>query len=1377
MLFYLLFASFAMKFEPPFILNNMKQNRWGVFLLFLISVLPLWGQNYMFKHLEVKDGLSNNQVTVILRDSEGFMWFGTASGLNRYDGYEIKVYRNREGDPNTLPDNYISGVQEDRGGRLWVRTGSGYSVYHPDTDRFDNDLEGWLWKAGISGSLSRIYIDREKTYWIYVAGKGLYRYRGGEEGAVIVPVPAGRPGEAEIMKMAEYAGGILLVYGDGLLTCVDKQSLNVRWTTDGITQDVGGGLSNDYDLFADREGRIWIYGVMGTWVYRPDDNQWRWRSLREVSGDVVRAVAQDKYGRIWVGYDQNGIRILENGETCQVLVNNPDDPRSLPNNTVTALYEDGEGTLWVGLYKKGLSYYNESIFKFGMYDVGDVNCVEEGNDGTVWLGMNGTGLMHWNMQTGERRMFTRGQGGQSISGDVVVCLLRDGKGRLWAGTYWGGLNCYDGNRFVRYRHEAGKANTLAVDNVWSLVEDCDGNIWIGTLGGGLQCLQPETGAFTTYNTANSGLLSDYVISLCKGSDGRLLIGTSYGMSVMDMATRQITDFEAKGSGEKSYARLNIIQVYEDSRGYLWVATREGLKVYDDRSGRSYNVPLNSDSSEPFVLGIVEDGNQGIWVTVGGKLINVVTARLADSGELAFHCRAYDDKDGLQSSDFNQRSMKRLSTGEILVGGLYGVNSFRPDNIKYNLAVPKVMFCGLRLFNEEIHVGQKYGNRVVLEKTLDSTDELVLDDEQNVFTVSFASDNYVLPEKTSYAYKLDGFDEDWLTGLPQMRQVTYTNLAPGTYLLRVKAVNSDGYAGTEEAHLKIIIRPPFWMTPWAYACYAVLVAGCLFWVFLLVKRRERNKWRMRQIEEDAKRAEELNQMKFRFFTNVSHELRTPLTLILSPLEGMIKETTDEKIAGRLKMMHRNALRLLNLVNQLLDFRKNEMAGLHLNLSEGDIVPYVHNICNSFLMLSDKKDVRLTFFSAVDSLGMSFDEDKVGKIVMNLLSNAFKFTPGGGKVDVSLEVLEGTPEMLEIKIADTGIGVKDEDKPHIFERFYQAQEEGTNVRGGSGIGLSLVREYVALHGGTVQVFDNAGGGAVFVVDIPVTHSAGHVSVPARAEEVPGTVPGAVALPEQMGQPAEDGTPGKDPGKPLVLVVDDSEDFVSFMTDSLSLYFTVKSAPNGQEALKLVSELRPALIVCDLMMPVMDGNELCRRLKADKKTADIPFILLTAKQSVENKVEGLTIGADDYVTKPFNMEVLLLRMRKLIDLSNRNKSRGRIEPEPSEIVITSLDEKLIDDAIKYVEKNIARSDLSVEELSHELGMSRAHLYKKLLQITGKTPIEFIRVIRLKRAAQLLRESQQNVSEIAYQLGFNNPKYFSKYFKDEFGVLPSVYQEREGK
>ena len=537
------------------------------------------------------------------------------------------------------------------------------------------------------------------------------------------------------------------------------------------------------------------------------------------------------------------------------------------------------------------------------------------------------------------------------------------------------------------------------------------------------------------------------------------------------------------------------------------------------------------------------------------------------------------------------------------------------------------------------------------------------------------------------------------------------------------------------------------------------------------KREREKFHLQQIENEVAKNEEINNMKFRFFTNVSHELRTPLTLIISPLEGMLKETTDELQSTRLQLMYRNAQRLLHLVNQLLDFRKGEMSTHQLSLSEGDIISYVHSVCNSFLLMADKKHIQFSFFSGIDTFSMAFDADKVGKIVMNLLSNAFKFTPEGGRVTVMIEHVTGTPDTLEIKIADTGIGISDVDKEHIFERFYQAEHKGVEETTGNGIGLSLVRDFVTLHEGEVKVFDNIGTGSVFVIQFPVKHVETQVQLPEETGMSVGDEED-----REMKEEVREETGRKD--SPLLLVVDDNEDFRIFMRYSLELQYRVKLAVNGNEAWEMMQEELPDLVISDVMMPQMDGNELCRLIKQDKRTAHIPVILLTARQNTEAKLEGLQTGADDYVTKPFNMTILVLRIRKLIELSRYHRvTQGMIDPAPSEIVITSLDEKLIEKAIKYVEDNMSRTELSVEELSRELGMSRVHLYKKLLQITGKTPIEFIRVIRLKRAAQLLRESQLHVSEVAFEVGFNNPKYFSRYFKDEFGVLPSVYQEKEGK
>lgn len=814
----------------------------------------------------------------------------------------------------------------------------------------------------------------------------------------------------------------------------------------------------------------------------------------------------------------------------------------------------------------------------------------------------------------------------------------------------------------------------------------------------------------------------------------------------------------------------VNHVYKDSRGLVWIATREGLNVYDTRRHMFLDLFPVAEAKGNFIAAITEDQERNMWVSTSRKVIRVTVAS-DGKGSYLFDSRAYNSEDGLQNCDFNQRSIKTLHNGIIAIGGLYGVNVFAPDHIRYNKMLPNVMFTGLSLFDEAVKVGQSYGGRVLIKKELNDVENVEFDYKQNIFSVSFASDNYNLPEKTQYMYKLEGFNNDWLTLPVGVHNVTFTNLAPGKYVLRVKAINSDGYVGIKEATLGIVVNPPFWMSWWAYLLYAAGLVVVLFLARYRMLKREREKFHLQQIENEVAKNEEINNMKFRFFTNVSHELRTPLTLIISPLEGMLKETTDELQSTRLQLMYRNAQRLLHLVNQLLDFRKGEMSTHQLSLSEGDIISYVHSVCNSFLLMADKKHIQFSFFSGIDTFSMAFDADKVGKIVMNLLSNAFKFTPEGGRVTVMIEHVTGTPDTLEIKIADTGIGISDVDKEHIFDRFYQADHKGVEETTGNGIGLSLVRDFVTLHEGEVKIFDNIGTGSVFVIQFPVKHVETQVQLPEETGMSVGDEED-----REMKEEVREETGRKD--FPLLLVVDDNEDFRIFMRYSLELQYRVKLAVNGNEAWEMMQEELPDLVISDVMMPQMDGNELCRLIKQDKRIAHIPVILLTARQNTEAKLEGLQTGADDYVTKPFNMTILVLRIRKLIELSRYHRvTQGMIDPAPSEIVITSLDEKLIEKAIKYVEDNMSRTELSVEELSRELGMSRVHLYKKLLQITGKTPIEFIRVIRLKRAAQLLRESQLHVSEVAFEVGFNNPKYFSRYFKDEFGVLPSVYQEKEGK
>ena len=1339
-----------------------------MFVLLLTSWMVV-AQSYQFKHLEVSDGLSNNSVNTICKDRDGFMWFGTATGLNRYDGYTFKIYQHAENDPESLPDNYITDIVEMPDGRFWINTARGYVLFDKEQDCFITDVTGFMKNLESGGVPEQVFVDREGNTCLSVAGEGCYRYKEGGKATFFSYVEHSLP-EYGVTQIAECSDGLLLIYNTGLLVCLDHATLAIKWKFDEIKKYIPAGKTIEFSLFVDRDNCIWAYSLMGIWAYDCGTKSWRtdltaiWSSRPDV---IIHAVAQDIEGRIWVGKDYDGIDVFEK-ETGKVtsLVAHDDNGRSLSHNTIYDLYADRDGIMWVGTYKKGVSYYSESIFKFNMYEWGDITCIEQADENKLWLGTNDHGILLWNRFTGKAEPFWRDAERQLPN--PVVSMLKSKDGKLWVGTFNGGLYCMNGSQVRSYKEGVG--NALASNNVWALVEDDKGRIWIASLGGGLQCLEPSSGTFETYASNNSALLENNVTSLCWGDDNTLFFGTAnQGVGMMDMRTREIKKVQGQ-SGSMKMSNDAVNHVYKDSRGLIWIATREGLNVYDVRRHLFLDLSPVAEAKGSFIAAITEDQERNMWVSTSRKVIRVTVAS-DGKGSYLFDSRAYNSEDGLQNCDFNQRSIKTLHNGIIVIGGLYGVNVFAPDHIRYNKMLPNVMFTGLSLFDEAVKVGQSYGGRVSIEKELNDVENVEFDYKQNIFSVSFASDNYNLPEKTQYMYKLEGFNNDWLTLPLGVHNVTFTNLAPGKYVLRVKAINSDGYVGMKEATLGIVVNPPFWMSWWAYLLYTIGLVVVFFLARYRMLKREREKFHLQQIENEVAKNEEINNMKFRFFTNVSHELRTPLTLIISPLEGMLKETTDELQSTRLQLMYRNAQRLLHLVNQLLDFRKGEMSTHQLSLSEGDIISYVHSVCNSFLLMADKKHIQFSFFSGIDTFSMAFDADKVGKIVMNLLSNAFKFTPEGGRVTVMIEHVAGTPDMLEIKIADTGIGISDVDKEHIFERFYQADHKGVEETTGNGIGLSLVRDFVTLHEGEVKVFDNIGTGSVFVIQFPVKHVETQVQLPPET---------GISIGEEEDKEIKEETREETERKdfPLLLIVDDNEDFRIFMRYSLELQYRVKLAVNGKEAWEMMQEELPDLVISDVMMPQMDGNELCRLIKQDKRTAHIPVILLTARQNTEAKLEGLQTGADDYVTKPFNMTILVLRIRKLIELSRYHRvTQGMIDPAPSEIVITSLDEKLIEKAIKYVEDNMSRTELSVEELSRELGMSRVHLYKKLLQITGKTPIEFIRVIRLKRAAQLLRESQLHVSEVAFEVGFNNPKYFSRYFKDEFGVLPSVYQEKEGK
>ncbi|MDE6290957.1 MAG: response regulator [Muribaculaceae bacterium] len=1311
---------------------------------------------------DVVPGSYNHLMTAIHRQDNGLIWAGTSTGLCRYDGYSIVPVRTETEDSATVVNDYILKITEDPKGRLWLKTQSRYGMYDPATHTVSEDISAIFPEAGISGEVTEMEAAPDGSLWIADTGGGVYRLS---------------PEGEKIGKAQELTGTDLkitsIVVKDAMAVCVDESG-TITWidpkTMKAVRKATPRGLlekngRQNYQLTIDSRNRYWVYCTFTVEVF--DDTSKEWISDRiqgkERHGNI-RAIYQDRYGTLWIARDNHGLERIETDVTG-IRFSAYDIPGDVTHrNTITCLMEDSPGSLWIGTYKMGLLSHHDSVHKFAVEPLPDVNCMLPAGENQVWAGTDSSGLWKWNTATGAKVRYPDPSEGET---PAAITSLAVAGGDLYVGSFSHGLRRVRGERLEK----ALTGSRLDNSYIWSLAADRNGLLWVSTLGEGVFRFDPATGEAVQVENADNGLQSPYVVSGIASKDGRIYFGSAYGIAYLDPADGLIHNLKDLDSALDTDG-WRLTQLFEDSRGLIWASTSNGLNVIDRTHSKITKIKTGDGSFHNYVSGIIEDNGGSMWISEGRALINLKINYDDKTGELSVSPRAYDTRDGLIDCDFNQRSLAKLPSGEILAGGLYGVNRFSPTEIKFNTERPTVVFTDMYIADRLIHPGDRRDGRIVMKTALHDGGSIELPSGTPDFTVYFTTDNYALPEKTTYRYRLEGYSEEWRTVVPGQHSVTYTNLSPGRYRLLVKGINSDGYESATPAELSIRVYPPFWASTWAIAFYALL-AGLAVWAIVrIVARLERKRYERKIEEENRNKQEEINQLKFKFFTNVSHDLRTPLTLIVSPLEEMIKETSDPRQKQRLSLMKVNATKLLTLVNQLLDFRKNEVAGLQLNAREDDIVGFSRDVCGSFAGFTERKNVSLTFFSDHDTIRMLFDPDKLEKIFMNLIGNAFKFTPAGGRVDVSLEQVGVENPVLRIKVADTGIGIKDKDKEHIFERFYQVDDDGdSHPHMGSGIGLSLVSEYVKLHQGSIRVTDNVGSGSVFIIDIPIRRQSRETEEE-EVEKEEDYIPASAPMPEE-----ERASASSSARRPVALVVDDNPDMTDMLRFELEEDFDVITASDGRAALEKLEVSTPSIILTDLMMPGMDGIELCRRLKSNPATVSIPLVILTAKHDLGVKIEGLTLGADDYITKPFNLDVLRLRMKRLIELTAKGATRTLVEPEPEAIKITPLDEKFIEKAMKYVSDNLDSSRLSVEDLSGHLGMSRVRLYKKIKQITGKTPIEFIRIIRLKRAAQLLRESQLNVSEIAYQTGFNNPKAFSKYFKEEFGILPSLYQEREGK
>lgn len=1381
----------------------LLMQKWLYGLVLLIAFLSGWTEvamaqpnNYQFVRYSAEKGLSHNQVNCFLKDRKGFVWIGTAEGLNRFDGYTFKIFKYNPSDSTTLSDHHILDLFEDADGFIWINTRKGYNIYDPATERIDKDANKAAKRLGLpDADFNRVLKNKNGDFWIHHNRLGLLQYVSSSKRLVKIRFSPQMQQAATQEKAAnpvisdfneDENGNLWIVYNNGFLARLDSKTYIPTYQSS-LLQARNFGNSVNHRVFVDADGEPWVYiikAVRGAFYFDTRKNELisvnKSASDFKLNNNIVSAIISGPDGKIWIGTDHGGINLIDKEKrSVTFLQHNPNDPKTISQNSIMTLYKDPTGMIWAGTFKTGFCNYHKNIFKFslirnlpsspGSLPFDDVNVFAEDKKGNIWIGANGGGLIYFDRKKNTFKQYRNIPGdASSLSNDVVVSLLLDKSDILWIGTYFGGLNSFDGKTFKRYLHNPADSASLIDDRVWEIYEDSKRRLWIGTLGDGLDLFDRQKNTFKHYRPfAPNSISSDYIAAILEDKDGDIWIGTAYGIDVLKKSTGKFVHFGHDARNPGSISSDAVISLAKDQLGNIWIGTSQGLNVYEKK--RNTFITYNSENGLPdnSILTIAVDRKQDLWLGTTKGLVHFHITKRNGTLPEKFEIRAYNEVDGLQGRSFNENAAIRLRSGELIFGGANGFTIFDPEKLEDESVGSDVVLTDFQIFNKSIKPDEKLDGKVVLEKSISVTDEIRLNYSQNVFTIEFAALNFLHWDKNHYLYTLEGFNDQWFEADNNTRKVTYTNLDPGNYVFKVKI--KEGNAVSGERILKIKIDPPFWKTPLAYVLYILAIIGALAVARWILLERERLNFRIEQERREALQLHELDMMKIKFFTNVSHEFRTPLTLMLTPLESLLKNLqADSGVRNQLSMIHRNARRLLNLVTQLLDFKKLEVEETEFRPEKGDIIQFIREITHTFSYLSERKHIAFTFQTDVESRYSLFDHEKLSRIMYNLLSNAFKFTPEHGKVSVKTRILVfEDQEQLEVLVEDSGIGIPKEAQEKVFNRFFQHALPDHMVNQGSGIGLAITREFVKLHGGNIAVESEEGRGSTFTIYLPL-----HAVQGGNDETEPLKVPVKEELFEAEMPVAENPK-----NKPVLLLVEDNDEFREYLREVLQRDYQIHEAPNGKIGLEIILDMIPDLIVSDVMMPEMDGMQLCRTVKSDGRISHIPVILLTARAEEEQQLQGYETGADAYVTKPFRLDILQAQIRNLIKLREQfqKQFQKHIRIEPSEITVLSLDEQFITKAVKVVEEHIGDSEFTVEQLSSEMAMSRMYLYKKLLSLTGKTPVEFIRIIRLRRAASLLEKSNLSVSEIAYQVGFNNPKYFAKQFKEEYKVLPTEFRKKE--
>jgi len=1323
-------------------------------------------EELFFRTISPQGGFTDKGVEHITKDQLGFIWIGTRDGLYRYDGYEFSKYNHVTGDSTSLSNDGISDLVTDNQKRLWIATEDGLNLYNRADNAFQRIVPG---DAGPTGSISDLEPDGRGVLYIGCE-RGIIKYDHGSGSSELITLP-----HQDIRNIQLGENGKLLV----------------SFVENGIWQvDPAGNHSvlvekgeSSLRTFLLTYNRMYLgYETEGVFIHDLDGQYIA--ELNSENGSVchnkINKILRDSYGNIWIG-TYLGLDIMDPEGNMHHYTHDNLDPNSIPYSSVYEIFEDPGRNFWVGTWSGGLAYYNQYDNNFrshrhlpGINSLSNnyVSCFTVDLQGDLWIGTERGGL---NRRESSSGIFSQIPIRQDVSEDLNIkslCSIRDG--RIIVGTYKGG--CYilgksrEIERILLEDIEAGNEKVYAI-------QESSSGLWIGDFNQGLYLLSGSDYSVKSRYMAGNGPygLTSSKISTLYLTEENLWIGTSNGLNLLHGDTRTVSRFKHERDNPASLSSNRITMITADLEGRIWIGTRNGgLNMYREEAGTFIKYTMEDGLSGNDVNGILCDESGYLWISTE----NGISRFDPDDGSVL----NYNVSDGLQGNQFNPGSAYRDMDGKLFFGGTNGYTMIQPSKIKSNPLPPQPIITKLIINNQEM-LASIPGSP--LSASISESSQITLKKDQSSLSLNFSANSYLNPSKNRFAFRLLGMHDIWQ--YTYSNQVSYSNLDAGRYIFELLASNNDGIWSNESVTLDIRILPPWWGHPVAILAYVLFGVVALILTRYQILYRERMKLAVHM--ETLRRENEANihKLKLQYFTNISHEFKTPLTLILSPIQRLVQEKDlDPQVKEDLQLALKNAIRLKRIVNQFIEFRKIDQVKLKLHICKIDLVGLCEEIYSCFTELAEQRKIDYSFNQLIEPVDIWIDVEKVENALFNVLSNAFKYTGIGGQIQISLRKgasllppgwkqfqLGEIHDDLVLEISDTGPGIREDELEHIFERFYRSEE--SPVQTGSGIGLSLARDYILLHHGFMKVASSPGEGSSFIVGLPLgkKHFEGDTNVLIADQERLPIQQRPDVLPEELVSTSEDvSEPGRD--RTSILLIEDNQDLNQYLTRVLSEEYKVVNTTDGKEGLALASRLLPELILTDILLPGMDGLELCRQVKTNPLTSHIPIILITALSDDNQHIKGIETGADAYLTKPLDVQLLSSTIHNLIEARKKLRlAYGGMKAATSrDEGLSAFDDNLVRRAKVYVENNITNPDISTTQLASELSMSRTNLHRKLKSLTGKSTTEFIRNIRIYQAMTLIEQENLPISDVCYSVGFTSTSYFSKCFKEIYGISPSAFK-----